>query len=90
LCSGSSLSPSDLWALDTSLDEAKEIAFKLLRRIRPDIYSQLATRPRAAGKLANGQALVDLQAEIERQREELGAAERELEEYRCPYCAARP
>jgi hypothetical protein len=77
---------SDLWALDTSLDEAKEITFKLLRRIRPDIYSQ---HDRAQlEKLVNGQALFDLQAEIERQREELAAAERELEEYRCPYCAA--
>lgn len=77
---------SDLYALDTSVDEAKEIAFRLLRRIRPDIYSQ---HDRAQlEKLANGQALFDLQVEIERQREELVAVERQLEEYRCPHCAA--
>jgi len=81
-------SPSlvDLIALNTATEQADEIAFKLLHRIRPDIYgkherSQLE-------KLASGEAMKELQDEIEQTREELETAKEQLAEYRCPYCNA--
>jgi hypothetical protein len=76
----------DLIALNTATEEASEIAFKLLHRIRPDIYSK--TERAQLEKLASGEAMSDLQIQIEQAREELEAAKEELAEYRCPYCEA--
>jgi hypothetical protein len=76
----------DLFALNTATEEADEIALKLLHRIRPDIYN--STERAQLEKLASGEAMRDLQAEIERVREELEAAKEDLAEYRCPYCSA--
>jgi hypothetical protein len=77
---------ADLFALNTATEEADEIAFKLLRRISPTLYSK---HDRAQlEKLASGEAMNDLQAEIELTREELEAAREDLAEYRCPYCRA--
>lgn len=70
---------ADKVALDTRNLTAQDIAIRLLREIRPDLY---ALHPRAElERLANGTALVELQDEIERTREELA-------EYRCPVCDA--
>jgi len=79
-------SPSlaDKVALNTSEFDAQEIAIRLLREIRPDIYRN---HPRAElERLSSGEAVWELQQEIERTREELEAARQELSEYRCPYC----
>jgi hypothetical protein len=77
---------ADLYALNTSVDEAEEIAFKLLHRIRPDIYNKY---DRAQLKrLASGEAMRELQQQIEDARAELEATKEELAEYRCPFCNA--
>ncbi|RUW90241.1 toll/interleukin-1 receptor domain-containing protein [Mesorhizobium sp. M7A.F.Ca.US.010.02.1.1] len=75
----SDFSPSlaDKVAIDTSHVDAMEAAIRILRTIRPDLYS---AHPRAElERLASGAAIAELQAEIE-------GLHAELEEYRCPYC----
>lgn len=68
---------ADKVALDTAGLSAQDIAIKLLREIRPDLYSK---HPRTELKhLASGMAIQELQAELD-------AAREELSEYRCPYC----
>jgi hypothetical protein len=70
---------ADKMALVTLGLTAEDIAIKLLREIRPDLYSQ---HPRTELlQLASGEALNDLQSELESTLEELS-------EYRCPYCTA--
>jgi hypothetical protein len=70
---------ADKVALDTSRLAAEDVAIKLLREIRPDLYSK---HPRdELQRLASGAALLELEAELE-------AAREELSEYRCPYCSA--
>lgn len=76
----------DLIALNTATDEAEEIAFKLLHKIRPDIYNK--TERSHLKKLASGEAMHDLQQQIEETRSELEAAHEALAEYRCPYCGS--
>jgi TIR domain len=76
----------DLFALNTTTEQANEIAFKLLHRIRPDIYGKYERAQ--LEKLANGEAMNDLQVQIEQVREELEAAKEDLAQYRCPYCEA--
>jgi len=76
----------DLMALSTTTEQADEIAFKLLHKIGPDIYSKYERSQ--LEKLASGEALRDLQVQIEQAREELEAAKEDLAEYRCPYCEA--
>lgn len=77
----SDFSPSlaDKFAIDTSQVDAMEAAIRILRAVRPDLYS---AHPRAElERLANGTAIAELQAEIE-------GLQSELEEYRCPHCGA--
>lgn len=77
---------ADKVALDTTGLEAKDVAIRLLREIRPDVY---AKHPRTElERLASGTAVRELQQEMERTREELEAAQQELAEYRCSYCGA--
>lgn len=77
---------ADKVALNTAGVGAQDIAIQLLREIRPDLYKRY---PRAElERLASGEALRELQVEIERMREELRAAQEELSEYRCPYCGS--
>jgi hypothetical protein len=74
-------SPSlaDKKALDTERETAQDIAIKILREVRPDLY---ASHPRAEiERIASGEALRDLQHEFDRVKEELA-------EYQCPYCTA--
>jgi uncharacterized Zn-finger protein len=85
-------SPSlaDKFALDTAREEATDIALKLLRETRPDIYNK---HPRAyLEKLASGEAMRELQEQIECARAQLEETQQELEEYKaqftCPYCGA--
>jgi hypothetical protein len=81
-------SPSlaDKFALNTAQDEASEIALKLLREIRPDIY-QKHERSQLE-KLASGEAMQELQKQIEDTRSELEQVQEELEQFQCPYCKA--
>lgn len=77
----SDFSPSlaDKVAIDTTQVDAMEAAIRILRAVRPDLYS---AHPRAElERLASGSALAELQAEIE-------GLQSELEEYQCPYCGA--
>jgi TIR domain len=79
-------SPSlaDKVALDTAKLDAQKISIQILREIRPDIYRNY---PRSELEwLASGDAVKDLQQEIEQTRRELESAQEELAEYRCPYC----
>ncbi len=74
-------SPSlaDKYAFDTERETAQDIAIKILREVRPDLY---ASHPRAEiERIASGEALRDLQHEFDRVKEELS-------EYLCPYCDA--
>lgn len=65
---------------------AQEIAIKALREVRPDIYAE---HPRNfLEKLASGQALHELQGQIEQTQEELEGVRQELGQYRCPHCDA--
>lgn len=77
---------ADKIALDTLDLGAQDVAIRLLREVRPDLY---ALHPRAElERRASGTALSELQSEIERTREELAAVRGELAEYRCPTCGA--
>jgi hypothetical protein len=76
----------DLMALNTTTEQADEIAFQLLHKISPEIYSKYERAQME--KLASGEAMADLQTQIEQGREELEAAKEDLAEYRCPYCEA--
>jgi hypothetical protein len=75
---------ADKIALKTADSTAQDIAIQVLRDVRPDLYDK---HPRAyLEKLASGEALTELQEQIEKAQQELEAAQEELSEYRCPYC----
>jgi hypothetical protein len=77
---------ADKLAIDTSRIGSQDVAIQILRVVRPDLYSR---HPRVQlERLASGQAIQDLQSEIERMREELEATREELSEFQCPYCQA--
>lgn len=77
---------ADKVALNTEGLTAQDVAIQLFREVRPDLYAQ---HPRAdLERIASGEALRDLQREIDRTRQELEEAREELAEYRCPYCGA--
>jgi hypothetical protein len=81
-------SPSlaDKVAINTAGLDAGDVAIQLLREVRSDLYVK---HPRSElERIVNGEALRELQEEIERIRNELDAAQEELSEYRCPYCNA--
>lgn len=70
---------SDKFAIDTQQVDAQEAAIRILRTIRPDLYDQ---HPRAElERMATGEALAELQSEIEELREQVA-------EYQCPHCGA--
>ncbi len=74
-----SSSLSDKFAIDTRRVSAQEAAIMLLRTVRPDIYR---AHPRAElERITSGEAIQDLQAEIEELREQVA-------EYQCTYCGA--
>jgi predicted RNA-binding Zn-ribbon protein involved in translation (DUF1610 family) len=65
---------------------ALDMAIQILRDVRPDLYSK---HPRAyLERLASGEAVRELQEQIESTREELAATREELSQYRCPYCGS--
>jgi hypothetical protein len=77
----SDFSPSlaDKVAIDTRKADAKEAAIRILRHVRPDLYNQ---HPRGELEgMVSGEAITDLQEEIDRLQEE-------LKEYRCPHCGS--
>lgn len=81
-------SPSlaDKIALNTAGTNAQDIAIQLLKEVRPDLYEK---HPRAElERLAGGEAVRQLQKQIEEAREELASAHAALSEYRCSYCGA--
>lgn len=70
---------ADLIAVRTSEGSAVDIALQVLKAIRPDLY---AAHPRAElERRANGEALRQLEAELDDTREHLS-------EFQCPYCRA--
>lgn len=76
----------DKVSLNTAGLTAADVAIQVLREVRPDLY---AKHPRAQLEhIASGEALRDLQEEMERTREALQAAGEELSEYRCRFCGA--
>jgi hypothetical protein len=77
---------ADKVALKTEGLSAQDVAIQIFREVRPDLY---AKHPRAElERIASGEALQELQQEIDRTRKELEEAREELAEYRCPYCGA--
>ena len=78
---------ADKIAINTIGLEAGDVAIHILRAVRPDIYLK---HPRAdLERIASGQALHDLQREIEHTRVELEETKEKLSEYQCPYCGAQ-
>lgn len=81
-------SPSlaDKIALRTDDMKATDMAIQILRDVRPDLYSK---HPRAQlERLASGEAVKELQQEIENTRQELEVTREQLAEFKCPYCGA--
>lgn len=77
---------ADKLAIKTAGARAEDVALQILREVRPDLYEK---HPRwELEQRASGEALVELQAEIERTRQELEAAREALAQFRCPYCSA--
>ena len=77
---------ADKIAIRTSDTTAQDVAIQLLKEVRPDLY---AKHPRAhLERLASGEAVEELQRQIELAQEELAAAHEELAQYRCGYCGA--
>lgn len=75
---------ADKVALKTEGLTAQDVAIQVFREVRLDLY---AKHPRAEiERIASGEALRDLQQEIDRMRQEIEEAQEELAEYRCPYC----
>jgi len=78
----SNFSPTlaDKLAIQTSEGEAIDVALRALAVICPDLYKQ---HPRAQlEKLANGEAVAELQ-------EELLSLRKSLSEFQCPYCKSQ-
>ena len=70
---------ADTLAIPTEDMSAEDVALRLLKIVRPDIYNE---HPRSElEKMLNGEALRDLQDELEYVRDELA-------QYQCPYCEA--
>lgn len=77
---------ADKLALITEGMSAQDVAIQVFREVRPDLYGK---QPRKElERIASGEAMQDLQKEIDRTRKELEETRKELAEYRCPYCAA--
>jgi hypothetical protein len=75
---------ADKIALKTEGANAQDMAIQILRDVRPDLY---AKHPRAyLEKLASGEAIRELQEQIDNVQVELEATREELREYRCPHC----
>jgi len=70
---------SDKLAINTQNVDAQDAAIRILRLVRRDLYE---SHPHAElEKLASGDAIVELQDEIDRLREQIS-------EYQCPHCGA--
>jgi hypothetical protein len=77
---------ADKIAIATANLDAEEVAFQVLRIVRPDIYS---SHPRAELRnIANDHAIAELQEELEQAYEELEETKEHLSEYQCPICGA--
>ena len=77
---------ADKVALITEGLTSQDIALQVLLEVRPDLY---AKHPRGKlERIASGEALSDLQQEIDRTHHDLEKVRGELAEYRCPYCDA--
>ena len=77
---------ADALAIDTAKVSPQDAAIQILQVVRPDLYNG---HPRSQlEKLATGEAITDLQREVERARAEQEALREELSEYQCPYCEA--
>ena len=64
--------------------KAEDVAIQLLREIRPDLYRKY---PRSEiERLASGEALGELQNEIDRAYAEIEELREELADFRCPHC----
>ncbi|MDB0507715.1 TIR domain-containing protein [Ralstonia solanacearum] len=81
-------SPSlaDKVALNTEGRSAEDVAIEILRNVRPDLYAQNSRAE--LERIASGDALRDLQQEMNRTRQALEETQEELSEYRCPFCGA--
>jgi hypothetical protein len=77
---------ADKVAVKTEGLTAQDVAIQIFREVRPDLYS---AHPRSEfERIASGEALRDLQQELDRTQKELVETREELTEYRCPYCDA--
>jgi len=65
----------------------QDIAIKLVRKIRPDLYEK---HPRSKlEKMASGEILQDLEKEIKLTHEELNHKKEELADFQCPFCKSK-
>lgn len=77
---------ADKLAIDTSGVTAQDVAIRILKIVRPDLY---ARHPRSElERLTSGEAVRLLQQELERVRQELARTKEELSQFQCPVCQA--
>lgn len=77
---------ADKLAFNTVDANADDIAIRILKIIRPDIYESHSRSQ--LEKMASGEALKELQTEIKRMKDELERAKEELSQFQCPFCQA--
>jgi len=75
---------ADKLAIDTSKVSAQDAAIQILREVRPDLYEKIPRNQ--LERLATGRAAEELQAEIDRIRDDLESTRKELAEFQCPFC----
>ncbi|MBD3337671.1 MAG: TIR domain-containing protein, partial [Candidatus Lokiarchaeota archaeon] len=77
---------ADKVAIGTDNSSALDVAIQVLKIVRPDLYKK---HPRSQlEKIANGEALKEMQIELNKIQIELNDAKKELSEFQCPYCGA--
>jgi len=77
---------ADKFAFNTCELSAEELAIRIVREIRPDLYANHSRSELES--LASGDAISELQDEIIRTREQLDEVKAQLADYRCRYCNA--
>jgi len=78
---------ADKLAIDTNRVSPQDAALQILQVVRPDLYSQ-TPRDKLQQMAMQGQAVRELQYEIDRMKNELQGALEELSEFQCQVCQA--
>jgi hypothetical protein len=77
---------ADKLAIITAGSPAQDISLRVLRAVRLDLYEK---HPRShLERIASGEAMAELQCDLEEVQQQLKAAHLDLSDYRCRYCGA--